>query len=79
MPLFGSFLTPVLVAPVLGVGGRDGGSAFGRLGTCIQATVQPTPAFTLYRELRTRHARACLSAATNGCLGRIIHKVMSFL
>ena len=49
-------LPPVLVAPMLGVGGRDSGSAFGRLGARTETTVQPTPAFTLNGELRTRRA-----------------------
>ena len=41
--------------------------------------MEPTPAFTLYRELRTRHARARLSAAFSWCLSRIIHRLLSFL
>ena len=65
--------------PVLGVCGRDSGSAFGRFGACTETTVQPTPAFTVHWELRARHARACLGAASGGSLCAIIHRLMSFL
>ena len=40
--------------------------------------MEPAPSFALPGEIRTRHARACLRAASNGCLGRIIHRLMSF-
>ena len=78
IPFFSLLLTPVLVASVLGVGGRDSGSACGRFGASAETTVQPTPAFALDGELRTRCARACFGAASNGGLGRIIHRLMSF-
>ena len=64
---------------MLGVGGRDGGSAFGRFGGFTEATVKVSPAFALYGEVCGRQIRACLGAASNGCLGRIFHSLMSFL
>ena len=79
IPLLCLLLPPVLVAPVLGVCGRDSGSACGRFRSCTETTVQPTPAFTLDGELRTRRIRASLGAAPKGCLGRIIHRLMYFL
>ena len=54
IPLFRPLFAPVLIAPVLGVCSRYRGSASDRLGACAEATVQPTPAFTLDGELRTR-------------------------
>ena len=79
IPVFRLLFAPVLVATVFGVCGGDSGSACGRLGARTQTTVQPTPSFAFHRELRTRRARACFGAASNGCLGRIIDRVMSFL
>ena len=54
IPLLSLLLTPVLVAPMLGVGGRDSGSACGRLGACAEAAMEPAPSFALHGELRTR-------------------------
>ena len=64
---------------MLGVRGRDSASACGGLGACAEAAVQPAPSFALHGGLRTRRARPCFGAASDGYLGRIIRKVMPFL